>query len=302
MSEIWLILSDGFDLFEASAARHAFDLANRFGGKPPHGGTYTVGFFTNGTAPVRSNGEVALNARPLPRELVRRVDGVILVAGNDATQALQRPTASQRRLVAWIARQRPRIGRLASIGETAFVLVHSALGEAPEAAAGESAEAITSTSGIELALRMITHDAGHRAAMQVAAQLLPMPERFGAPFRFRTSLCGDACSDERILALNRWIASHLRQRLTNERLAARMAMTERTFSRFYLRATGFTPARAVEHIRLEHACHAIEVMLMSLKDIAHRSGFSSEEVMRRSFLRVLKMSPTQYKRQLYGRV
>lgn len=77
-------------------------------------------------------------------------------------------------------------------------------------------------------------------------------------------------------------------------------MTQRTFSRFYQRATGFTPARAVEHIRLEHACEAVETMLMSFKEIAQRSGFSSEEVMRRTFVRVLKMSPSQYRQQLNG--
>lgn len=302
MSEVWLILLDGFDLFEASAARHAFDLANRVVGTARHRAMYAAGFFTNGTTPVRSNGDVALHAQALPCELARRVDCVILVGDNNATQVLQHPTAAQQQLVEWIARQRPRIGRLASIGEVAFVLAQSALAEGRQTPSNEGVEMLVSSSGLELALRMITHDVGHRRAMQVAQQLLPLPERFGAPFRFRSSLRGDACADERVLALNRWIAAHLRERLTNEQLARRLTMTERTFSRFYLRATGFTPARAVEHIRLEHACHAVETTLMSLKEIAQRSGFSSEEVMRRTFVRVLKMSPSQYRQQFYGQV
>lgn len=298
MSEVWFILLDGFDLFEASAARQAFDLANRVAGPTRQRVMYAVGFFTNGSAPVRSNGEVALNAQPLPRELARRVDCVILVGDTDATQVLQHPTAAQQRLVDWLARQRPRIGRLAAIGESAFVLAQSAQGEVRQAAPGEVSGVIASSSGLELALRMVTHDAGHRIALQVAQQLLPRPGRFGAPFRFRSNLRGD----ERVLALNRWIAAHLRQRLTNAQLAQRLAMTERTFSRFYLRATGFTPARAVEQIRLEHACHAIETTLMSFKEIAQRSGFSSEEVMRRTFVRLLEMTPSQYRQQFYGRV
>ena len=46
----------------------------------------------------------------------------------------------------------------------------------------------------------------------------------------------------------------------------------------------------------------LETTLMTLKEIALRSGFSSEELMRRTFLRLVKMSPSQYRRQFYGRV
>lgn len=301
MSEVWFILLEGFDLFEASAASHAFDLANRIGCAAQRPATYAVRFFTIEVGPVRSNGEVALNAQVLPDELADRVDRMILVGDDNATEVLQNPSVAQLELMAWLARQGSRIGQLASIGEAAFVMTHSAFVEQRQAP-DERPDVSSSTSGIDLALRMIAVDVGHSAAMQVAMQFLPVPERFGAPFRFRSNLRGGACTDERVLSLNRWIASHLRQRLTNDQLAQRLTMTERTFSRFYLRATGITPARAVECIRLEHACHAVETTLMSFKEIAQRSGFSSEEVMRRTFVRVVKMPPSLYRQQFYGRV
>jgi len=301
MSEVWFILLDGFDLYEASAAMQAFVVANGFACVAGQARRYLVRCLTNGAAPVRSNGEATLHADALPSALPARVEHVILVGGSSARQALLHPTSSEARLAAWIARERPRIGRLAAIGEGAFVVTSWRKRTPRDASSGDTGVA-ASLSGLELALRTITGDMGYRVSLQVAEKLAPAPERFGAPFRFRTGLTGHACGDERALALNRWIAAHLRQPLTNDQLSQRLAMTSRTFSRFYPRATGFTPARAVEHIRLEHACHVLETTLMSFKQIARRSGFSSEEVMRRAFIRVIKMSPSQYKRQLYGQV
>lgn len=216
MSEVWFILLDGFDLFETVAARHAFELANVLLLCSSPSATYVVRLFTNATTPVRSNGEVALNAQRLPDELACDVDRVIVAGNNDAARALQHPNAAQVRLMAWLARHRARIGRIAAIGETAFVLTQSALREARATAPNAIPPSIAGSSGMELALRMITNDLGHRAAQQVAQLLLPSPERFGAPFRFRSSLGVDARVDERILTLNRWMASHLRLRLTNE--------------------------------------------------------------------------------------
>lgn len=302
MSEVRIVLLDGFDLFEAIAAKQAFELANRALRTTRHSAMYSAGFFAQQAGPVRSDCEVALIAQALPDKLARRVDHMILVAGSDAAQVLRHPTATQREFITWLARESARIGRLAAIGEAAFVLVHAAIGDTRPPAPSDQAAAAASTSGIELALQMITHDVGHRTAMQVAQRFVPTPERIGAPFRFRSRLGANANGDERVLTLNRWIASHLRQHLTNDLLAQRLSMTPRTFLRFYQRATGFTPARAVEQIRVEHACHVLETTMMTLKDIAHRSGFSSQELMRRTFVRLLEMPPSQYRRQFYGRV
>lgn len=298
MSEVWFIFLDGFDLYEASSAMRAFELAND---APRHEGpsvSYKIRTFSTAATPVRSHAEPALKVSALPRDIPRRVERLVVVGGRSATQALRDLSTYQRPLIAWISRQRPRIGQLASIGEDAFVVVQSAIGFARAADLSFDVEAMATLSGMELALRLIAQDAGHRVAMHIAQQLAPVPERFGAPFRFRAQVTGD----ERVLALNRWIVLHLRESLTNERLAQHLAMSERTFSRFYRRATGLTPARAVERIRLEHACHAVEMTLRSFKEIAQRSGFSSEEVMRRAFLRVLGMSPSQYRQMFYGKV
>ena len=72
-------------------------------------------------------------------------------------------------------------------------------------------------------------------------------------------------------------------------------MSERTFSRHYLQATGLTPANAVERLRIEKARQLLSETSMPVKRVAHRCGFSTEETMRRSFLRVQGVGPAEYR-------
>ncbi len=72
-------------------------------------------------------------------------------------------------------------------------------------------------------------------------------------------------------------------------------MSERSFSRHYRDATGLTPARAVERLRVEAARRLLSVSRHPVKRIAGRCGFGSDETMRRSFLRVVETAPQDYR-------
>lgn len=306
MPEVWIVLLEGFDLFEASAAMRTFDLANETLDRqachdaqtPAH---YAVRTFATRAGPVHSNGEAALHVAALPDEPQRPVDRFIVAGGHGAVRAVRNLALGQQQVVEWIARQSERIRSLASIGEEGFVVGQAASARASQVGSPDGIDMIAAASGMELALHIVAQDRGEALATQIAQRLSPSADRLGTPRRFRTGFPGEGRNDERVLALHRWIVQHLRQPLTNERLARRLAMTQRTFARFYRRATGITPARAVELLRIETACIATENTLLSLKAVASHCGFSSEEVMRRAFVRVLKMSPSQYRDQFHGK-
>ena len=95
------------------------------------------------------------------------------------------------------------------------------------------------------------------------------------------------------LAYQRGLAELGAQEKVN--LAARVGMSERSFARRYRAATGTTPSRAVERLRVEAAREALATSRRQVKDIAWRCGFGSEETMRRSFLRVLSVAPRDYR-------
>lgn len=151
------------------------------------------------------------------------------------------------------------------------------------------------TAGIDMALAMVEADAGREVAMAVAKKLVVFLRRPGGQAQFSSALLEQSAGDERIGLLHQWIADHLREPIDVSQLAERVSMTPRTFARFYLQRTGTTPARAVEQIRLERACALIENTQHSAKSIAAACGFSSEEIMRRAFLRHLKVSPKGYR-------
>jgi transcriptional regulator GlxA family with amidase domain len=72
-------------------------------------------------------------------------------------------------------------------------------------------------------------------------------------------------------------------------------MSERSFSRHYAEATGQTPARAIERLRVEASRRLLSDGRLSVKRIAQRCGFGSEETMRRSFLRLLIVTLQDYR-------
>jgi transcriptional regulator GlxA family with amidase domain len=72
-------------------------------------------------------------------------------------------------------------------------------------------------------------------------------------------------------------------------------MSERSFSRHYVAATGLTPGRAVERLRVEAARRLLCDSRIAIKRVSQRCGFRSEETMRRSFWRLVAVSPQDYR-------
>ena len=60
-------------------------------------------------------------------------------------------------------------------------------------------------------------------------------------------------------------------------------------------ATGITPARAVERLRVEAARRLLSDTRLPVKRIAQRCGFGSEETLPRSFIRLLSATPQDYR-------
>ena len=149
------------------------------------------------------------------------------------------------------------------------------------------------TAGIDMALAMVEEDLGFAIAKSVAQQLVVYLRRPGGQSQF-SEMLDLFCSDDRFNILNQWIIENLSKPISVSMLADRCAMSERNFSRLYTRATGRTPAKAIELLRLEAARHYIEQNL-PMKTIVQKSGFGSEETLRKVFQRHLAVSPQAYR-------
>ncbi len=154
------------------------------------------------------------------------------------------------------------------------------------------------TAGIDMALAIVAEDCGQEAALERAQALVTYMVRPGGQSQFSPALQRQKLDrSSKFEGLHRWIAENLDKDLRVATLAEREHMSVRNFHRLYLSTMGMTPAKAIEAIRMEAARDQLEATGRSVKVIADRCGFGDEERMRRTFTRLLDVSPSEYRRR-----
>jgi transcriptional regulator GlxA family with amidase domain len=240
----------------------------------------------------------------------------LLVAGGPGVHA----AAADPALLDWVRARARRARRVASVCTGAFLLAAAGLLEGRRAAThwmhcaelarrfpgirvepdpifvrdGAIWTSAGVTAAIDLALALVEEDAGRSLALAVARHLVMFLKRPGGQAQFSTVLSLQGAED-RFGELHSWMAGRLAGDLSLPALAQKAGMSERSFSRRYAEATGITPARAVERLRVEAARRLLSDTGLPVKRIAARCGFGSEETLRRSFLRLLAATPQSYR-------
>jgi transcriptional regulator GlxA family with amidase domain len=155
------------------------------------------------------------------------------------------------------------------------------------------------TAGMDLALALVEEDCGHQVAMRIARELVLFMRRPGGQSQFSAALATQTADREPLRELQAWIVDHVTSDLSVETLAERAHMSPRNFARVFTREVGQTPARYVENVRVEAAQRRLEESTSTLDEVATQCGFGSSNSMRRSFLRIRGISPSDY-RQRFG--
>jgi transcriptional regulator GlxA family with amidase domain len=286
------------------------DLVREAGGRPP----YDLRVVARSGAQVTASAGLNLSSRPLPSDGVA-VD-TLMVAGGQGVEA----AAADPVIIEWVQKRAKRARRIASVCTGAFLLAASGLLDGRRAAThwsycaelarrfpkvrvesdpifvrdGPVWSSAGVTAGIDLALALVEEDLGPTLALAVARYLVVFMKRPGGQAQFSTALWLQS-ADDKFGALHQWINNHLADDLPLPVLADQAGMSERSFSRHYAEATGLTPARAIERLRVEAARRLLSESGLPAKRISQRCGFGSEETMRRSFLRLLAVNPQDYR-------
>jgi|SRR5215217_2185098 len=150
------------------------------------------------------------------------------------------------------------------------------------------------TAGIDLTLALIADDLGEDIGRKVAQQLVVYHRRPGGQSQFSALL--EMETGGRFDALLAWARENLREPLTVEDMAARAAMSERNFARAFAAETGFTPAKAIERLRVEAARALLDSQPLQVEDVALETGFGDAERMRRAFVRAFGQPPQALRR------
>jgi transcriptional regulator GlxA family with amidase domain len=288
----------------------ANDQITQAGGAAP----YVLRVIAKSGQAVMASAGLAIAAGPLPR--ASSVVDTLLVAGGPGVEA----AAADPALVDWVRQHATKARRVASVCTGAYLLAASgvldgrrvathwsvckefarrypAVRVEPDPIFVRDGSVWTSagvTAGIDLALALVEQDLGRTVALAVARYLVVFLKRPGGQAQFSAALSLQSAEDQ-FGVLHDWINKHLADDISLPRLADQAGMSERSFSRHYAEATGLTPARAVERLRVEAARRLLSESRLPVKRISQRCGFGSEETMRRSFLRVVSATPQDYR-------
>ena len=293
-----------------------FAAANRLAGKP----VYSVEVVTN-ALDMKVAGESGLLwflAQKRFQELKGAFDSVLLVCGV-ATR-----NARDAALFAWLRKAAPAVRRIGSVCVGAFLFAEAGLLNGKRATAhwkfgeelarryprvrvesrpiwvkdGNIYTSAGISAGIDLALAWVEEDCGAAVAHEVARELVLFLRRPAGQPQYSVSLAAQASEMTAMQELQVWIAENLQKRLSVQVLADRAAMSVRNFERVFTRELGRTPSQYLLQARVEAAQRQLERTDYGLKQIAAACGFGGSDVMRRSFARIVGVTPREYRRRL----
>lgn len=248
-----------------------------------------------------------------------RVIDTVIVPGSPDILQVARNSAP---LIAWLHSASGTVRRVASVCSGAFLLAYAGLLDGkratthwamldrfrelfptvdldPDAIFVQQQNLWTSagvTTGIDLALAMVEADYGHEVALNSAKELAVYMKRPGGQPQLSEILISQSRQVPVFESLHLWIVQNLScEALGVEHLAEHVGMSPRNFARVYKEKTGRTPAKGVEHFRMEAARRLLQDPTRPIDLIARDCGFGSEERMRVAFQRHFGLSPSEYR-------
>ncbi|WP_189210554.1 GlxA family transcriptional regulator [Actinokineospora fastidiosa] len=143
-------------------------------------------------------------------------------------------------------------------------------------------------SGIDLALHLVATRHGPATAARIARSMVVYARRNGGDQQASALLRHRSHVDDTVHRLQDVIESRFHERLTLADLAGVAACSERTVTRMFTRATGLTPLRYQQILRVERAEHLIGHG-STVESAARAVGFEDGRMLRR--LRAAVSSP-----------
>jgi transcriptional regulator GlxA family with amidase domain len=308
----------GVSLLDLSGPLEAFRVADAFSAPQGKSSMYECVVVSSRGGAVMTADGVELNTTSMRNSAMKPIDTLVVPGGFQVEDVTR-----DRALVQWIAKTAGDCKRVCSVCIGSFLLAEAGILNGRRAAThwlharllasrypsvtvepdsifvrdGRVWTSAGVTSGIDLALALIEQDTGRKVAIEVARMLVVYLKRSGGQSQYSALLEAQAESDSNTFAdLELWIAEHLTENLRVEALAERVNMSPRNFARSYSKMRGRTPAKAVEAIRVDAARRRLEETTERISAVAEACGFSDEERLRSTFIRVLGVPPRDYRK------
>lgn len=149
--------------------------------------------------------------------------------------------------------------------------------------------------GIDLCLHIVRRDFGTATANHAARRCLVPPWRDGGQAQYVDQPVPEPAATTTADART-WAIAHLDRPLTLQELAARQAMSVRTFTRRFRQEVGVSPGQWLIQQRVDRARHLLEDSDLAVDEVARRCGFGTAASMRQHLRASLGVSPSRYRR------
>jgi len=149
--------------------------------------------------------------------------------------------------------------------------------------------------GIDVALALVEDDVGADVARTAAKVLVVFLQRPGGQSQFSTWTMSPPVRSEPLRAVIEAVVLDPAADHSLEAMARRAHFSVRHLSRLFEEQLGVGGAHYVERVRVEAARALLEGSDEGVAAVAKRTGFRSEETMRRAFVRELGVSPGAYR-------
>ena len=312
---------EGAELLDITGPIEVFNMLNRHLGEDTGSESgYEIVLLAEKSGPFATAAGTKLVADHSWYDFTGRFDTLVVAGSPD--QALAQAMA-HRDFLDWLVSAKIRVRRLVSVCTGAFLLAEAGLldgrrvtthwmdlerlranypqieveNDAIYIRDGAVATSAGVTAGMDLALALVEEDFGRKTALAVARRLVMFLKRPGGQAQFSTQLRAQMVDGGQLAPLLAWLQENLHRQLSMETMAGQAAMSPRNFARVFLRETGMTPAKYLDQLRLEKAVGLLEDSSVPIGTVAARSGFSCAEQMRRTFIRLMGITPIAYRKR-----
>lgn len=290
-----------------------------FGATLPNEHLFDLQFVSTGEASQRA--ERSLTVQPDGGlELLERADIIVVPGWHD----LGEPPAAE--LIAALRAAHARGARLVGLCYGAYALAYSGLLDGRQAATHWLAEAdftarfprvqldtnalyvedgnlITSAgtaAGLDCCLFLVRRYHGVQAANRLARIMVIPPHREGGQAQFIEQPVARSTQDARINQLLDYLRENLATQHQIDDLAQHTAMSRRSFTRHFQKATGLSVGQWLTQQRIQRSRELLETTRLPIEQIAELLGYQSATAFRQQFKQLNQVSPRAWRRTFVG--
>jgi transcriptional regulator GlxA family with amidase domain len=313
MPRVLVVAFDFAQTLDVAGPAEVFAAARRQLRKP----VYDVQLLSPGGGPRQLSSWLRVDTGDLCRIQPRKSDIVVVAGGSEESIG---PAMADARLLGWLRRAAPVVGRLTSVCSGAFILAAAGLLDGKRAAThwagcdqlsqafpavqvdanaifvrdGKIWTSAGVTTGIDMALAIVEEDHGRAVADGIAARLVLYVRRPGFQSQFSDALVAQRSASDPLGPAIAWARANL-AKADVDLLAKKAGLSVRTLHRRCLQLLGTTPKKLLDKLRVEHARTLLEGRELGQKRLAAESGFGNPARLKRAFDRELGLAPRDYR-------